>query len=107
MSRGHYAGRNQNVVSFGTSERKLGPISNTIILIVLTSLVGLLYLGQVTKTNAEGYLINGLQQKQSQLQTQHDDLVLASAQLQSLSRVQGSDVASAMVPTAPTTTVQN
>jgi hypothetical protein len=107
MSRGHYAGRNQNVVSFGTRERTLGPVSNTIILIVLTSLVGLLYLTQVTKINANGYLINGLQEKQSQLQAEHDNLVLASAQLQSLDRVQTSGVAGSMVPVAPTATVQN
>jgi hypothetical protein len=107
MSRGHYAGRNQNVVSFGIRERKLGPISNTIILIVLTSLVGLLYLTQVTATNADGYAINGLQAKQTQLQAQHDNLVLASAQLQSLARTESSSVASTMVPVAPTATVQN
>lgn len=107
MSRGQYAGRNQNVVSFGVRERRLGPVSNTIILIVLTSLVGLLYLTQVTKTNAYGYTINGLQEKQSQLQAQHDDLELASARLQSLGRVQTSSVASAMVPVAPSGTVSN
>jgi len=67
MSRGQYAGRNQNVVSFRTKERTLGPISNTIILVVLACLLGLLYLTQVTKTNAYGYSINDLQQKQTQL----------------------------------------
>lgn len=107
MSRGHYAGRNQNVVSFGVRERKLGPVSNTIILIVLTSLVGLLYLTQVTKTNAYGYQINGLQEKQAQLQSEHDNLELASARLQSLGRVQSSQVASSMVPVAPSATVPN
>lgn len=107
MSRGHYAGRNQNVVSFSVRERRLGPVSNTIILIVLTSLVGLLYLQQVTKTNAYGYQINDLQEKQSQLQSEHDNLELASARLQSLGRVQTSQVASAMVQATPSGTVSN
>ncbi len=107
MSRGQYAGRNQNVVSFGVRERRLGPVSNTIILIVLTSLVGLLYLTQVTKTNAYGYQINGLQEKQAQLQADHDNLELASARLQSLSRVQSSQVASAMTRVTPSGTVSN
>jgi hypothetical protein len=108
MSRGHYAGRNQNVVSFEASERRrLGPISNTIILVVLVCLLGLLYLTQVTKTNAFGYQLNALQQKQTQLQTEHDNLALASAQLQSLDRAQNSSAASSLVAVAPSGTVQN
>lgn len=107
MSRGHYAGRNQNVVSFSATERKLGPISNTIILVVLVCLLGLLYLTQVTKTNAYGYQINGLQEKQAALQTEHDNLELASARLQSLNRVQSSDAAGSMTPVTPSDTVQN
>lgn len=106
LSRGHYAGRNQNVVSFRTKERTLGPISNTIILIVLACLLGLLYLTQVTKTNTYGYALNDLEQKQSQLQAEHDDLEVASARLQSLDRVKNSHVASTLVSVAPTDTVQ-
>lgn len=107
MSRGHYASRNQNVVGFIATERKIGPISNTIILVVLACLLGLLYLTQVTKTNAYGYQINSLQEKQAALQSEHDNLELASARLQSLDRVQHSQVASALVPVAPSGTVQN
>ena len=107
MSRGHYAGRNQNVVSFSVKERKLGPISNTIILVVLACLVGLLYLTQVTKTNAYGYEVNSLQEQRAQLQAEHDNLELASARAQSLNRVQTSQVASTLVPVAPSDTVQN
>lgn len=106
MSRGHYAGRNQNVVSFSVKERTLGPISNTVILVVLTCLVGLLYLTQVTRTNAYGYQINDLQQKQAQLKAEHDNLELSSARLQSLDRVQSSQVASTLAPVSPSGTVQ-
>ena len=102
-----YAGRNQNVVSFSQSARKLGPISNTIILVVLVCLLGLLYLTQVTKTNAFGYQISGLQHQQAQLQSEHDDLALASARMQSLDRVQHSSVAGSLVAVAPSGTVQN
>lgn len=107
MSRGQYSGRNQNVVSFASSERRLGPISNTIILVVLACLLGLLYLTQVTKTNALGYQINDLQSKQSALKSEHDNLELASARSQSLDRVQHSSVAKDMVAVAPSGTVQN
>ena len=107
MSRSRFTGRNQNAVSFRTQERTLGPISNTIVLIVLACLLGLVYLTQVTKTNAFGYQINGLQQQQAQLQSQHNDLQVASARLQSLSRVQDSAVAKNLVAVAPSDTVQD
>jgi len=99
-------GRGQNSTPFRAQERALGPISNTIILIVLALLLGLLYLTQVTKTNAYGYQINSLQQEQAKLGAQHDDLAVASARLQSVDRVQNSDVAKGLVSVAPTATVQ-
>lgn len=107
MNRSRFSGRNQNLVTARTSVRTLGPVSNTITLIVLACLLGLLYLTQVTKTNAYGYQINSLQQSQSQLKDEHDDLQVSSARLQSLSRVQESAVAKNMVSVAPSATVQN
>jgi hypothetical protein len=101
-----FASRNQNAVSFRARERSLGPISNTIILIVLACLLGLLYLTQVTKTNAHGYKINSLLQEQEELKQERDDLEVASARLQSLDRVQSSDVAKGLVSVAPSTTVK-
>jgi uncharacterized membrane protein len=107
MNRSRFSGRNQNSVSFVATTAKLGPISNTIVLIVLACLLGLLYLTQVTKTNAYGYQINSLQEQQSKLKSEHDDLEVASARLQSLSRVQASTQAKSMVSVAPSGTVQN
>ena len=107
VNRTRYQGRNQNSVSFRATTRTLGPISNTITLIVLACLLGLLYLTQVTKTNAYGYQINALQQQQASLKSQHDNLEIDSARLQSLSRVQGSAVAKNLVPVAPSGTAQN
>lgn len=105
LSRQHYVSRHQNSVSFRVSERTLGPISNTIILIVLACLLGLLYLTQVTKTNAYSYSINGLKEKQTSLKAQYDDLEVSSARLQSLDRAQHSSVARAMTPVTPSGTV--
>lgn len=98
--------RNQNAVSFRTRERTLGPITNTIILIVLACLLGLLYLTQVTKTNAYGYQVNNLLEQQQTLKQEHDDLEVASARLQSLDRVQNSAVAQNLVTVAPSGTLQ-
>jgi hypothetical protein len=107
VNRQRYAGRNQNAVSFRSKERTLGPISNTIILVVLACLLGLLYLTQVTKTNAYGDKMFALQQQQSALETQHSNLEVASAQLQSLDRVQTSAPAKSLVAVAPSATLPN
>jgi hypothetical protein len=103
-----FSPRNQNAVSFrGRERRSLGPISNTIILIVLACTLGLLYLTQVTKTNAYGYKVNDLLQQQQRLKEQNNDLQVASARLQSTDRVANSDVAKGLVATAPSATVQD
>ncbi len=106
LGRQHAVSRGRNSVSFKPTDKRLGPISNTIILIVLACLLGLLYLTQVTKTNAYGYSINSLQQQQTQLKNQHDDLEVASARLQSLDRIQNSAVAKGMTTIAPSGSVQ-
>jgi hypothetical protein len=107
MNRSRFTGRHQNSVSFRAQTRVLGPVSNTIILIVLACLLGLLYLTQVTKTNAYGYQINTLQEQQSSLRAEHDDLEVASARLQSLQRVKDSQASKNLVSVAPPGTVRD
>ncbi len=105
-SRRGYVRKNQNSVSFAASARTLGPISNTIILIVLACLVGLLYLTQVTKTNGFGYTINNLEKQQSQLNDQKANLEVSAARLQSLDRVANSNQAKALVSVTPSGVIQ-
>lgn len=107
MGRQRFAHRNQNTTSFRSREKTLGPVSNTIMLIVLACLLGLLYLTQVTKTNALGYKISELSEQHSSLEAEHAELEIASARLQALDRVKDSDVAKSMVSVAPSGTVQN
>lgn len=97
--------RGQNSVSFRVADKRLGPVSNTIVLIVLTCLLGLLYLTQVTRTNSYGYQINALQQQQSALQQQHQDLTVASAREQSIDRTATSTTAQSMTPISPSGSV--
>ncbi len=106
LGRQQMAVRGHNSVSFRTTTKRLGPVSNTIVLIVLACLLGLLYLTQVTKTNAYGYTINTLQHQKASLQTEHDDLAAASARLQSLTTAQNSAEAKALVAVAPSGSVQ-
>lgn len=107
LGRQRYAPRNQNITNHRTKERTIGPISNTVILIVLACVLGLMYLTQVTKTNAYGYEISELQDQQTALRVQHDELQVESARLQSLDRVKNSEVAKNLVTVAPSTTLQN
>lgn len=101
-----FAARGQNAITFRTRDRSLGPITTTITLILLACVLGLLYLTQVTKTNAYGYKVNDLMQQQQKLKTEHDELVVASARLQSVERVQNSDVAKSLVSVAPSATAR-
>lgn len=107
VSRQRFTQRGQNAVSFRDKETRLGPISNTIAIVVLLCLLGLLYLTQVTKTNAFGYRINQLKTQATNLQQEHDQLEVASARLQALDRVKNSDVAKNLVAVSPSATVQN
>lgn len=102
-----FSNRNQNAIDYRTTRStKLGPISNTVILIVLACLLGLLYLTQVTKTDPYGQTINQLQSQQQQLKSENDDLVLASAQMQNVDKIQSSPEATAMVPVTSSGTVR-
>ena len=87
------------------ADRALGPITNTVILLILACLIGLLYLTQVTKTNSYGYTIDKLQKQQTELQNQKAELEIAAARLQSLDRVAGSSVAQGLVSVAPAGTI--
>ncbi len=106
MGKRRFASRHQNAVNWGEQAKALGPISNTVILVVLSCLLGLLYLTQVTKTNANGYKVNNLDKEYSQLQKDHDDLELSAARLQSFDRVAKSSQAKSLVSVAPTATIR-
>lgn len=104
--RQRYAVRNQNTTSFREKSKAIGPVSNTIMLIVFICLVGLLYLTQVTKTNAYSYKINDLKEQQSSLQEKHDQLAIDAARLQAQERVKNSSVAKNLVTVAPAASIQ-
>ncbi len=106
-SRQKYSTRNQNSTAFHERAKTLGPVSNTIILIVLACLLGLLYLTQVTKTNTFSYQINSLETQQAQLQTQHDQLEVDSTRLQSIERVANSPVTQQLATVTPAAVAKN
>lgn len=106
MGKSRYATRGQNVVSFRNDSTRLGPVSNAIVLIVLTCLIGLVYLTQVTKTNAYSYQIQELQTKQQTLKEDQKDLELSAARLRSIDSEAVAKASESLVSVAPTATIQ-
>lgn len=90
-----------------TKKAGIGPVTNIIVLVVLMCLLGLMYLTQVTKTNALGYKVSELNTKQSQLKEEYASLEVESVRLQSLDRVKNSSVAQQLPDTKPTAFVSN
>lgn len=106
VGRRRFATRHQNAVSMAERARTIGPVSNSIVLVILSCLLGLLYLTQVTKTNTSGYKIDQLKKEYSQLEKDHDQLELSAARLQSMDRVANSPVNQGLVSVAPSGSVQ-
>lgn len=99
--------RHSNAVSFQERVKTIGPVTNMVLLIVLLCLLGLLYLTQATKTNTYGYQLDSLQKQQDSLKSEKSELEIASARMQSLDRVQSSQVTAQMTQVAPTAMVTN
>ena len=106
MGRKKFATRHKNTINWSEQTKTIGPVSNTVILVVLSCLIGLLYLTQVTKTNASGYKVDNFEKQYTQLQKEHDELHLSAARLQSLDRVANSKPAKDLVSVAPTATIR-
>ena len=99
--------RNRNVVTMSTSRSGIGPVSSIIVLVLVMCLLGLMYLTQVTKTNALGYKLSGLSAQQTQLKEEYASLEVESTKLQNLERVKSSSVAASMPDTKPTAFVSH
>jgi hypothetical protein len=106
VGRNRYARRNQNSISFKKESLRLGPISYAVVLVIMACLLGLVYLTQVTKTNAYSYQIKKLQVEQSNLKEQRDELEVTAARLQALDTIKKSSQAISLVSIAPST-IQN
>ncbi len=105
-SRQRFATRQQNSTRINVREQSLGPVSNTILLIVMACFLGLLYLTQVTKTNTLSYQLNDLKTEESSLKSERNDLEVAAARLQSLERARTSKVAADLASVSPSGTVR-
>jgi cell division protein FtsL len=105
-NRQRFSAKQQNRTRLSVNEKALGPVSNTILVIIMACFLGLLYLTQVTKTNALSYQIDDLKTAEASLKTERNELEVASARLQSLERVRDSEVAKQLVSVTPSDTVR-
>lgn len=102
LSRAATYQRNRNFVSLRAERSGFGPVANGVIIVLILCLLGLVYLTQVTKTNALGYKVSELSSQQQSLKEEHDSLELESVRLQNLERIKNSQVAQNLQPTQPT-----
>lgn len=84
--------RNRNTAIYKQRPR-LGPIANVLVVALILTGMGLLYLIQITKTSVYGFEINELKASQSELHEQNETLKVQAARLQSLERINASEVA--------------
>ena len=105
VNRQRFSTRGQNAVSFKSEDKRLGPISNAIVLLVMVCLIGLVYLTQVTKTNSFSYEIDRLEQQQSQLKEEQKNLELTAARLQSIESERVAKASEGLVSVAPSGTI--
>ena len=99
--RGSNWNRNQNTTRF-TSGVKLGPVTHTVLVALMITVLGLIYLTQATRATSYDYQAQKIDDKIAELTTQKTDLEVQNARLTALEAVKKSSVASAMTKPAET-----
>lgn len=87
--------RNQNTVAF-VSSVKLGPVAHTVLIALMITVLGLIYLTQATKATGYDYEAQAIDTKIAELTNIKTDLEVEKARLTALDTVQNSNVAKAM-----------
>jgi len=87
--------RNQNTTRFA-SNVKLGPVTHTVLVALMITVLGLIYLTQATRATSYDYEAQKIDSKIADLTSQKTDLEVESARLTALENVQNSSVARQM-----------
>lgn len=93
--------RNQNTVAF-VSAVKLGPIAHTVLIALMITVLGLIYLTQATRATSYDYQAQKIDDQIAELNTKKSDLEVENARLTALEAVKNSNVAKAMTTPAST-----
>jgi cell division protein FtsL len=99
--RGSSWNRNQNTTRFA-SNVKLGPVTHTVLVALMITVLGLIYLTQATRATSYDYEAQKIDTQIAELTTQKTDLEVENARLTALDNVQNSSVARQMTPPAET-----
>lgn len=87
--------RNYNSVSYA-SAIKLGPVTHTIIVALMITVLGLIYLTQATKATGFDYQAQEIENQIAELSIQKGDLEVENARLTAMQTVKQSTVAATM-----------
>lgn len=93
--------RNQNTVAF-VSSVKLGPVAHTVLVALMITVLGLIYLTQATRATSYDYESQKIDSQIADLDTKKTDLEIENARLTALESVKNSTVASTL--SAPSNT---
>lgn len=93
--------RNQNTVAY-VSAIKLGPVTHTVLIALMITVLGLIYLTQATRVTSYDYETQKIDSQIAELNTEKADLEVENARLTALEAVKTSSVASTM--TTPVST---
>jgi len=93
--------RNQNTVAF-VSSVKLGPVSHTVLVALMVTVLGLVYLTQATQATSYDYQAQRIDNQIAELSSKKSDLEVENARLTALETVRSSKVAKAMTQPAAT-----
>lgn len=97
--------RNYNSVSH-VSAIKLGPVTHTVLVALMVTVLGLIYLTQATKATGYDYAAQEIDSKIEELTIKKSDLEVENARLTALQSVQSSTVAATMEQPSDTQYVQ-
>lgn len=97
--------RNQNTVAY-TSAIKLGPVAHTVLVALMITVLGLIYLTQATRATGYDYQVQAVDSKIDELAIKKGDLEIENARLTALETVKNSNVAREMT-TPPVEYVNN
>lgn len=98
--------RNQNTVAFA-SNIKLGPVTHTVLVALMITVLGLIYLTQATKATSYDYQAQKVDNQIAELKSDKTDLEVENARLTALNTVRNSSVARSMSNAQSSTFVNN
>jgi len=97
--------RNQNTTRF-VSSIKLGPVAHTVLVALMITVLGLIYLTQATRATSYDYESQKIDSQIADLNDQKSDLQIENARLTALETVKNSSVAREMTTPVSTEYVQ-